>query len=335
MKRRGFKQTLTTALSAFWYRKHPLRWCLYPFALIYMAVIAARRTYLQMFCQQPVDVPLIVVGNLTLGGVGKTPLVIALVEYFTAKGLRVGVVTRGYGSTLQQFPHTVSQEDSASLVGDEALLIAKKTQAVVVIAPRRMQAVRHLRQHYCSDIIISDDGLQHYAMGRAIEVAVIDGVRGLGNGLCLPAGPLREKASRLNQVDFIVVNTGVWPGAYKMQLIPQQQIVSLTQGCTVLAHDLPMPVAAVAGIGHPERFFNTLTALQLVYAAYEFPDHHRFSPDDFKLPESSILMTEKDAVKCQSFATDKMYVLSVKAQLEADFWLALMSHPQLKRLNLT
>jgi len=333
LKRHQFKQVIMSAVVAFWYRKHPLRWCLYPLSLIYRLATAIRRHYLQNFCQQHVAAPVIVVGNLTLGGVGKTPLVIALAQYFHAQGLRVGIVTRGYHSRISKFPYAVTQQDSSDWVGDEALLLAKKTNATVVVAKKRMQAIWHLRHCYSSDIIISDDGLQHYAMGRAIEIAVIDGMRGLGNGLCLPAGPLREKVGRLKQVDFVVVNTGVWHGAYSMQLIPRQ-IVSLTQGFSVLPHQLPLPIAAVAGIGHPERFFNTLDSLSLRYSTYAFPDHHRFSLCDFNVPEQVVVMTEKDAVKCQHFATDKMYALAVEALLGDDFWSALIHHPQLKRLNL-
>ena len=334
MKTHSFKHRFFSVLMAFWYRKHPLRWCLYPVSGLYLLVITLRRLYLERFCQQQVDVPVIVVGNITLGGAGKTPLVIALVDYFQARGLRVGVVTRGYGNRLRSYPHVVALHDPAERVGDEALLIAKKTQAMVVIAPLRMQAVHYLRQHDASDIIISDDGLQHYAMGRAVEIAVIDGVRGLGNGLCLPAGPLREQSSRLTQVDFMVANSGVWPGAYRMQIVPRQ-IVSLTQGIEVSAQQLPAPVAAVAGIGHPQRFFTTLDHLQLAYTAYGFPDHHRFSLDDFVFSEQAVIMTEKDAVKCQSFATDTMYALVVEATLEDSFWQALLRHPQLKSLGLT
>jgi tetraacyldisaccharide 4'-kinase len=325
---------MMTALTHFWYQTHPLRWCLYPLTLVYMAVAALRRKLLLAFFQQQTDIPVIVVGNITVGGTGKTPLVIALVQYFQARGLRVGVVTRGYGHGLKQFPHCVTVQDDAACVGDEALLIFKKTQAAVVIAPKRMQAVQYLREQALSDIIISDDGLQHYAMGRAVEIAVIDGVRGLGNQMCLPAGPLRESPRRLQHVDFVVVNTGKWPNAYAMELRPGA-LLSLTQGIAVLPKDLPMPVAAVAGIGHPERFFNTLNTLQVQYAVYRFPDHHPFTREDFDVPEAVVVMTEKDAVKCQQFATDSMYALSVEAVLDETFWRALINHPQLTRLNLT
>jgi len=322
------------SLNAFWYSQHPLRWLLWPLSLFYRCITWIRRGYLQWVMQCQFDVPIIVVGNLTVGGVGKTPLVIALAQALTKKGLRVGIVSRGYGASIKVFPHEVKGEDAAKLVGDEPLLIAKKTGCPVVIAPKRVSAVQYLLHHHQSQIIISDDGLQHYAMGRAIEIAVIDGERWFGNGLCLPAGPLRESPKRLNQVDLIVVN-GADPGmlhsAHRMDLV----VGSLTQlgSNRLIPYDqLPKPIAAVAGIGHPERFFSSLKMLGISFKPYPFTDHHAFVKQDFVNLEKTVVMTEKDAVKCLPFATETMYFLPVDAMLSECFWTALWSHKTLQRL---
>lgn len=338
-----------TIIDKLWYSSNPLRWLLWPMAMIYRIVATFRRYYLQRFCQRQFSVPIIVVGNLTVGGVGKTPLVIALANQFQARGLRVGIVSRGYGAQVDYFPYEVSSDADAALVGDEPLLLAKKTACPVVIAPKRTDAVQYLLDKYQSQMIISDDGLQHYAMGRSIEIAVIDGLRGLGNGLCLPAGPLREGIGRLQQVDFIVVN-----GAFlsnnqrvcylerllggclglnvsRMDLVPGE-IISLLGNKPISAVELKHPVAAVAAIGNPRRFFATLKELGMVFKAYPFADHHQFHLEDLVFAEKIVVMTEKDAVKCQPFATDTMYFLPVEAKVDDKFWDALWMHKQLQGL---
>ncbi|MDF1826755.1 MAG: tetraacyldisaccharide 4'-kinase [Legionellaceae bacterium] len=323
---------LDSLLNALWYGRHPLRWVLYPFSLLYRGVVAIRCVYLKQFKQEHVPVPIIVVGNLTVGGVGKTPLVIAIAQHFTARGLRVGVVSRGYGAKIKHFPHEVRvNHDRADDVGDEPLLLAQKTQVPVVIAPKRMDAVNYLIEQHQVDLIISDDGLQHYNMGRSIEIAVMDGKRGLGNRLCLPAGPLREPPKRLKQVDMVVVNGADWPGAYRFDLVPGA-VMKLINGDEIeldcIKHD---HVAAVAGIGHPERFFDTLTELGLTYKPYVFPDHHRFVPADFDLPERVCVMTEKDAVKCHAFADERMHVVPVRVSIHHEFWDRLETHETLQK----
>lgn len=320
---------MSANIDKLWYRNHPLRWILWPFSLIYRTVVNIRRVCLLRFCQQQFPVPIIVIGNLTVGGVGKTPLVIALAEQIQARGLRVGIVSRGYGATLKQFPYEVSTNDEANVVGDEPLLIARKTGCPVVIAPKRVQAVQYLLHKYHCQIIISDDGLQHYAMGRALEIVVIDGVRKLGNGMCLPAGPLRESVNRLQRSDLLVVNGGEWPSAYPMTLQPGK-LTHLVTGQTINPQALDSPVAAVAAIGHPQRFFSTLHNMGIALEKYPFPDHHHFQPNELQFTEKTVVMTEKDAVKCQPFAIDSWYFLPVEAKLSDSFWQALWSHEQLQ-----
>lgn len=308
-------------MNQLWYSRHPLRWILFPVAVMYGFIAGIRRFYLQRMKQTVFPVPVIVVGNLTVGGAGKTPLVIAIAKALLEKGIRVGIVSRGYGAR-GAFPREVNREDKAVDVGDEPLLIRKKTDCPVVIAPKRVEAVQYLLKHYQPHVIISDDGLQHYAMGRAVEIVVIDGSRGLGNGLIFPAGPLRERASRLNTVDFVVVNGGEWPGAYQMDMVVNE-ITMLIDGKVVQPTDLKQPVAAIAAIGHPERFYKTLNHLNVSFQSYSFSDHYAYKQSDLMFNEKHIVMTEKDAAKCLSFATDNMFVVSVSAELEQPFWDAL------------
>lgn len=312
-----------------WYGNHPLQWLLLPLSWGYRSISSIRRWYLQQFCQVRCPVPLIVVGNLTVGGVGKTPLVIELVKKIQQKGLRVGIVSRGYGAKIKKYPYEVQLSDSASLVGDEPLMMAQKVKCPVVISPMRSEAVEYLLEKHHVQIIISDDGLQHYRMGRAIEIAVIDGIRGLGNGLCLPAGPLRESDARLKQVDFVIVNDGNWDNAYPMNLIPGK-IMKLSTQEELNPDFFIEPIAAVAAIGNPKRFYSTLRQLGIEFTEYSFPDHYQFKSSDLNLKESSIIMTEKDVVKCRSLMSDKLYYLPVEAKLNEAFWNALWSHQQLK-----
>jgi len=318
-------------MDEIWYGNSSLSWFLWPLSLVYRLICWCRRGYYRIKKKYICPVPLIIVGNITVGGVGKTPVVIALVKSFQAKGLRVGVVSRGYGALIKNFPHYIETTDTARDVGDEPYLIARKTGCPVVIAPRRTDAVIYLLQRFNVQIIISDDGLQHYAMDRAIEIIVIDGVRGVGNGMCLPAGPLREMPSRLKETDFLIVNGGKWANAYGMQLIAGD-LICLTDGKSYAAAEIKSPIAAIAGIGHPERFFTTLNAAGIVATPYIFPDHHLFSAKDFAMAETCLVMTEKDAVKCQAFAKDSWYFLPVEAQIEDAFWQALFTHEKLKGL---
>lgn len=323
-------------IERFWYTREGrlstfAAYCLWPLSLFYQWLSICRRFFLKKFCLYTPPVPLIVVGNLSLGGVGKTPLVIALAQELKKKGLRVGIVSRGYGAKVKHFPYAVSLGDEAALVGDEPLLIKIKTACPVVIAPNRVQAVQYLLKHHASEIILSDDGLQHYALGRSLEIVVIDGLRQLGNGFCLPAGPLREGKGRLKAADFVVVNEGTRPGAYTMQLCPSP-ICSLLSGEALPALSFSHKIAAVAGIGHPQRFFALLTRLNILFKAYPFPDHHVFTKEQLELPEQKLLMTEKDAVKCRHFAKEDWYVLPVEARLDENFWKAFWSHPHLQGL---
>src|SRR3990167_5247181 len=213
----------TKLLEKLWYEKNAARFILWPFSLIYQAIFFIRRKYLQIFYRKSFDIPVIVVGNISVGGVGKTPVVIALSNELIKHGYKVGIVSRGYGCKVRDFPYEVKPTDAASLVGDEPLLLTKRTNSPVIIDPNRPRAVEFLLNNHVVDVIISDDGLQHYALSRKLEIAVVDGGRMFGNGCCLPAGPLRERPSRLKKVDFVVVNGDSevkLPDSYNLELRP-------------------------------------------------------------------------------------------------------------------
>lgn len=323
---------MTRYIQDFWQKHTVIHGIFYPLMWIYQLVVMCRRWVLTHFFTVRFDIPIVVVGNITTGGVGKTPLVIALVHAFLEKGLRVAVVSRGYKAHCQNFPREVLATDSAFDVGDEPLLIALKTNVPVIISPDRVSAIRYALKNHCPDVIVSDDGLQHYRMGRSIEIAVVDGIRLLGNGRLLPVGPLRESPRRLNEVDFLIVNGGQAVSGHQMHL-KAGAVTALKGGSVGIPKGQEHSISAVAGIGHPERFFATLTDLSYVFDSHSFPDHHAFSAQDFKNMRKIILMTEKDAVKCRAFATDSMYFLPVHAVLEQSFWDALWAHPALVNLK--
>ncbi len=319
-------------LNQLWYGDSRLKWALYPFSLAYRCVHALRRAYFESFKQKSNKVPVIVVGNLTVGGVGKTPLVIHLAKALTQKGLKVGIISRGYRAKTQDYPCWVDANSNPSLVGDEPKLIATQTQCPVVIDPKRVRGIKYLVEEANVDVIISDDGLQHYKMARDIEIVVKDGQRQFGNGLCLPAGPLREPLSRLRQVDWLIENEGNGSDGYRMRCEPQA-MYHLKTGKTISAKALPQPVAAVAGIGNPTRFFKTLEQMGIQYVPYVFADHHTYRENDLAFKQSIVLMTEKDAVKCEGFKHESIYVLPIQASLNESFWSAFWSHPTLKELS--
>ncbi len=265
------------------------------------------------------NVPVIVVGNITVGGSGKTPIVIALVNHFKQQGKRVGMVSRGYGGSYQG-SLSVDQNTDAYLSGDEPLLIAIQSQVPVVVNTDRAQAVKDLIIRDNVNLVISDDGLQHYAMGRQVEIAVVDGDRRFGNGFFLPAGPLRESPSRLKTVDFVINNGAQHVGEITSILKPIKFFNVATNQEQTLDFFNNQTCYGVAGIGHPQRFFDTLTNLGIKVKSHAFSDHHAFTKKDLEFDTGyPILMTAKDCVKCREFATDQMWYLQVEAELSDDF----------------
>jgi tetraacyldisaccharide 4'-kinase len=271
-------------------------------------------------------IPVIVVGNITVGGSGKTPIVIALCHYFEQQGKRVGVVSRGYGGEYGQDTLLVTSSTKPSECGDEPALIYSETKAKVVVAKKRALAVKYLIEYDLVDIIISDDGLQHYAMGRKIEIAVIDKIDGLGNRLLLPAGPLRELPSRLKTVDIVINKGGGDDFEISSHLVPKQFVNVVSGEEKSLDGFKAIRCYGVAGIAKPERFFATLTNLDVDVIEKPFGDHHSFCDKDLSFDkEYPIIMTSKDCVKCRSFATSQMWYLVVEAKLSEDFYQQLES----------
>ena len=278
------------------------RW-LTPLARLYRAVVERRRFhYLAGRTQRwRAPVPVIVVGNITVGGTGKTPFVIWLAHWLIARGFRPGIVSRGYRGKRSGDPLLVVPDSDPVQVGDEAPLLAARTGCPVMVAVNRVEAVRRLLETHPCDIVISDDGLQHYALSRDVEIVLIDGARGFGNGRCLPAGPLREPISRLESVDLIIAtgrSSGCVAGEWVMQIVPRA-FVNVRSGarCAVEAFP-PTRVHAIAGIGNPERFFDTLRQMQFDVDPVALEDHHRFEAGDLRFDDGApIVMTEKDAVK--------------------------------------
>ncbi|MDI6935249.1 tetraacyldisaccharide 4'-kinase [Serratia sp. Se-PFBMAAmG] len=307
-------------IERIWSGRSPLWLLLWPLSLLYGAISSLIRLSYQRGWRKSwrAPCPVIVVGNLTAGGNGKTPVVIWLVQALQQRGLRVGVVSRGYGGKAERYPLLVTANTPTSQAGDEPVLIAQRTQAPVAVAPQRRMAVEGLLAAQELDVIITDDGLQHYALQRDREIVVVDGVRRFGNGWWLPAGPMRERASRLQSVNAIIVNGGeAQAGEIAMTLRPGKAI-NLVNGETANLDQLPETVA-MAGIGHPPRFFKTLQqqGIQPV-AEIAFADHHAYSEEELQRltqTHQCLLMTEKDAVKCRSFARDNWWYLPVDADL--------------------
>jgi tetraacyldisaccharide 4'-kinase len=318
-------------VSTVWGQRTLISWLLWPLGR-WVQWVAKRRhqTYLANHSKPEHWPPLIVVGNITVGGTGKSPMIIHLTELLQAQGLNVGIVSRGYGGKAKEVPQLVFNASSAIEVGDEPLMIARRTGTPVCVHPNRALAVNHLIEHYEIDVVLSDDGLQHYSMHRDIEIVMIDGQRLFGNGFCIPAGPMREGMERLKNVDRIVINgqsrlnLPELQNADTMQLVAHRlynlrdpnQLTDLTQLQGRTIH-------AIAGLGNPQRFFSTLENSGLRVVRHAFGDHHKFTAEDLDFEASLIIMTEKDAVKCEAFARSNMWVLPIDALISSDFdeWL--------------
>ena len=317
--------TLSDRITAAWYAGHPALGLLRPLEWLYRAVVQRKRA---RFLAGEGDiyrapVPVVVVGNITVGGTGKTPMILWLIEHCRHQGLRVGVVSRGYGAQPPQLPWRVEADQPASVAGDEPLLIVQRSGVAMMIDPDRGRAVAALLATEPLDLILSDDGLQHYRLARDLELVLIDAARGLGNQHCLPAGPLREPVERLQSVDALLYNgaDNDPQAGYGFTLQPRA-LVNLRSGeQRPLSHFPPgQALHAVAGIGNPQRFFNTLEGLHWRPVTHAFADHAPFSAELFNFsPALPLVMTEKDAVKCRAFAAEDWWYLAVDAEPSAAF----------------
>ncbi len=310
-------------IEHYWSSLNPVSLALLPLSLLFCLLAGFRRGLFALGLKRTVKlpVPVVVVGNISVGGTGKTPLVVWICKFLQAQGLKPGIVSRGYGGNASHWPKAVAPDSDPSEIGDEPLLLARRTQCPVFVGPNRPEAAQALLDQHQCDIIISDDGLQHYALQRDIEVAVVDGQRLFGNGLCLPAGPLREWRKRLQQVDLVVSNGTSPLSASQMNLqatvLVNVKDPSRRQTTTKFA---PRTVNAAAGIGNPQRFFDTLKALGFESENYSFADHHNYQRGDMPTSDKRpLIMTEKDAVKCREFAEPEYWYLEVEAIMDDNF----------------
>lgn len=326
--------SLESLVQRAWARRGLISTLFSPLSWLYCAIARRRRRDFLASPPPPLPLPVVVVGNISVGGTGKTPMVIWLCDWLREQGWRPGVVSRGYGGRVGATPQRVDARSRPEETGDEPLLIALRAQVPLRVCADRVAAARALYAEEGCDIVVADDGLQHYRLPRDIEIAMLDGRRRLGNGRCLPAGPLREPADRLQAVDFVVLTEGE-PG-------PGEQAMALRLGAAWALTD-PMrrrelsefagaPVHAVAGIGHPERFFAALEALGLRLIRHPFPDHHRFRAADLAFGDKApVLMTEKDGVKCREFAPDTGWAVPATAEL-SPAWAAALAE-RLRKLR--
>jgi len=316
-----------------WYqpRLHPLLIPLLPLNWLFVVVAGLRRLAfaLRLKKMYRAPVPVVVVGNISVGGTGKTPVVCALIQHLQKQGWQPGILSRGYGGA-GPFPLDVASHPEPALCGDEPVMLQRRTGVPVVVAPDRSQAAQHiLSLHPEINILVTDDGLQHYGLHRDLELVIVDGSRGVGNGWRLPIGPLREPASRLLMAPFVLVNGDITPAQTKR--LPAHAVPfrihpaswhRVQDGQKIEAPD-GESVTAIAGIGNPERFFNTLLDQNIELAeTASFADHHAYSAADFKRFDyhKPLLMTEKDAAKCRSFAQRTWYYLTVDAVIPDHFW---------------
>ena len=305
-----------------WYKKSWWLYLLTPLTFLFSTIVKSRKnSYLKnqkKIWRSPV--PIIVVGNISMGGTGKTPLVKYIAAELSKRDFKPGLISRGYGGkysgTLE-----VNAETTYKKTGDEAQILGK-LKMPFFLDKNRSRGAKKLQEKHDVDVIISDDGLQHYAMGREIEIAVIDGARRLGNGLTFPAGPLREPKSRLKEVDFIVNNGGPTEGDEILMTLSPAKFIHLNSGKEYSIDKWPMhnQVHAIAGLGNPNRFFDLLLRLGFEFDKNPFPDHHKYNKRDlYYLDHLPILMTEKDAAKCKHFNNSKIWYLSIESKIESQF----------------
>ena len=307
-----------------WYKKklNILLKFLLPLSILYYLIISIRKFFYKhsILPRVRLKVPIVIIGNITVGGTGKTPVVICLVNLLKANGFNPGVISRGYKSSAKQ-NSIVNVDSSPLLVGDEPVLIAKRTNCPVVVGKNRVKAAKYLIEQFSVDLVISDDGLQHYALQRDLEVIVIDGRRRFGNGYCLPLGPLRELPIRLRQADLLLVNGGEpLAGEHKIEF-SSGKIYNLKQ--QEKNYDLLTlknnKIHAIAGVGCPEKFFDYLKVKGLDIIPHVFSDHYSFKKEDLEFQDNyPILMTEKDAIKCQSFAKSNYWFLPIEIKLSLE-----------------
>jgi len=314
---------LSVFMHKLWYGDHPFSYFVVPVSWLYRLIITIRRLAFAagIFPISHLSVPVIVVGNITVGGTGKTPLVIWLANFLKSQGYFPGIISRGYGGMASSWPQQVCPDSDPAMVGDEPVMIARRTGCPLAVSPKRVSAAEDLIDKQQCNVIISDDGLQHLALGRDIEIAVVDSELRYGNERCLPAGPLREPLSRLNNVDLIVSNGKPAQGEFAMSLKTKGLLPVQGDGRYMTLEEFRgKTVHAIAGIGNPARFFRLLRHHDIKVLEHPFPDHYVYSREDISFDDDyPIVMTEKDAVKCSQIGCEKHWYLQVDVELNDIF----------------
>lgn len=324
----GLKNKLQGILEQTWYAKTGLTQVLRPLSWLFITIATIRRLLYRFNIKKTtqLSVPVIIIGNITVGGTGKTPLVIWLAEFLKAAGFKPGILSRGYSGQARSWPQQVRPDSDPVIVGDEAVVIARRTGCPMAVGPDRVAAGKALLKYSDCDVIICDDGLQHYALQREVEVLVIDGIRRFGNGFCLPAGPLRERPSRKNEVDCKVTNGIAAQGEYAMSYHGNKLINLLSGETRDLSSIEDDKIMAIAGIGNPDRFFNYLRGHGLRLDTRAFPDHYHFEKDFLGVNDDvTVIMTEKDAVKCRRYANQNWWYVPVDVELPKEFGLEIIN----------
>lgn len=314
----GVRNTIEKKLNYLWYSKANIfSQCLLPLSWLFIFISVIRRFLLTRLAQETA-LPVIVVGNISVGGTGKTPLIIKLAKCLTSAGYRVGIISRGYGAVIAR-PTLITSSHTAYDVGDEPLEIFERTQLPVVVGANRFQSVLLLNQKTQCDLVLSDDGLQHYKLKRILEVIVVDGMRQFGNGYCLPAGPLRERIARLQEADFVVSQGVKLADMYFMQLRALAVInIKNPNKRMTLEQARELNWSVVTAIANPHKFLSTLQTAKIMHKKTRFfPDHHQFSQEDIDFGDSEgIMMTSKDAVKCRNLASENHWYLDYDIEVD-------------------
>lgn len=318
------KRKIELKMLQTWQQKTGLARFLRPLSWLYCSIVFIRRVAYRLHIKKTnkLAVPVIVVGNLTVGGTGKTPLVIWVAGFLKEQGYKPGIICRGYGGKARHWPQQVRPDSDPVATGDEAVLISRRTGCPMAAGPERISAGEELLHYHPEcDVIISDDGLQHYAMARDIEIAVIDGSRRFGNEFCLPAGPLREPVKRIEKVDLVVTNGIAAKDEYAMQYKAGEVCNLLDESqCKPLDEFKGKPIYAMAGIGNPDRFFSQLDEQGMTVVPHAFSDHQAYQAEDLEFEENyPVIMTEKDAVKCRRYAGEQHWYIPITADLQESF----------------
>lgn len=313
-------------LCSQWQKKGWLYFMFLPLSYVFLWIVSLRRMLYQWgaFKSYQFSIPIVVVGNILVGGTGKTPLVIYLAQLLAAKGYKPGIASRGYRAKAKSLPYLVQHNDDPNQVGDEPLLLMRQTQCPVVIDPNRVRGIAYLLSKHDCDIVICDDGLQHYALGRDIEIAMVDHTTNFSNNALLPAGPFREPLSRLNLIDFIVSkNVQGQSTDYKLELVPLEliHIQDSSKRLPLKALQDNVNVHIVLGIGNPESFLASLKAFFVhTPKVHIYADHHQFVQQNFDgMTDDFILMTEKDAIKCERLKLNNAWYVSTEIKVTNSF----------------